>query len=427
MRYKRLKLLGTGGFGEVWETESLATGEVFAVKFLRDGADDEARRRFAREVRVLSRMDHPNVVRVVDSELNAPTLWYAMPRYSSSLIDNLAGIVGDESRIRAVFLRILDAIEYSHAQGIIHRDLKPENILMNSDADLAVSDFGLVRDVDAKSTRQTRTGVGMGTFFYMAPEQLKDSKNVDARADVYSLGMMLFELYDGELQHPAIDPNKIPPSPGFIVKQATRQNPADRFQTVTALKQAWLSIFNQHSPASDLEELAQLRIGMTIPNGATPDAVKRFLELLLRYFDDKDLVHESVMQLHPTVVQEAYRQDSDAAKRILLAFAASCEAQGWPFGYTDKIGDQAQALYKAVSDPEAKAALLAMVVEVGTSHNRWHVLGIAADLLVSDHDVAEEMEIASRLEKLSPHSREGLKGHVKVARLSPRLQTLFSE
>jgi serine/threonine protein kinase len=134
--YTNKAKIGSGGSAEVWECE--LDGQCYAKKTLSDPADPEAMERFAREVRMLSSLDHPNIIRVIAKKLQTPPYYYIMPRYAYSLRTMLPDLVGKEERIVPIVLSILSAIEYAHAQGVIHRDLKPENVLMNNDADLEV-------------------------------------------------------------------------------------------------------------------------------------------------------------------------------------------------------------------------------------------------------------------------------------------------
>ena len=119
-------------------------GLTFAKKTLLV-ADSESEERFKREVRMLSKLDHPRIIKIVGSRLSKPPLWYVMPLYNRSLSQEFPGIVGDEIRIKKVFDTILEGMQYAHEQGIVHRDLKPGNILLRSDDDVVISDFGLGR------------------------------------------------------------------------------------------------------------------------------------------------------------------------------------------------------------------------------------------------------------------------------------------
>lgn len=169
-----MKKLGSGGFAEVWRVSRRTDNDLFAKKILIDEST-EAIKRFHREVRIFSKLDHPRIVKVLDIHLDNKPYWYVMPLYKYSLFDRLSEVIGDKSAIFTIYTAIIEGMEYAHNQGVIHRDLKPENILMNDFTDIAVSDFGLGRALDAKTSRKTQTGDAFGTFFYMAPEQMIDA------------------------------------------------------------------------------------------------------------------------------------------------------------------------------------------------------------------------------------------------------------
>jgi eukaryotic-like serine/threonine-protein kinase len=254
--------IGSGGFGEVSTCLKDGQGQLFAKKKLHSG-DSVAVERFIREVRILSVLDHPNIVRVVAKKLETAPYFYIMPLYSHSLASELSTVVGDERRIFPIFKAVLDGIEYAHSQGVIHRDLKPENILMNNDADIVVSDFGLGRIIDSKSTRKTQTGWKMGTPLYMPPEQLLDAKAADERSDIFSLGRILYELYSGPLTSAVQDTSSLPVAIALIIERCTQRDPDRRFQRVSDLKQAWMSLYDVENEESDRADIKKLVVEMS--------------------------------------------------------------------------------------------------------------------------------------------------------------------
>jgi serine/threonine protein kinase len=238
--------LGSGGFGEVWHCHRVNDGKSFARKILLQTDDADAVRRFHREVRILAKLDHPHIVRIVDFGLDDDPPWYLMPRYARSLADELPFIrraPDAHARIASVFLAVLEAVEYAHERNVIHRDLKPQNVLLNSDTDVVVTDFGLGRVLDTNSTRHTITGFGMGSLLYMAPEQMVDAKHADQRSDVYSLGRILAELYGIELSMGDLDVESLPPPVSFLVEKATERDPARRWTNAGDLKRGWYGHF----------------------------------------------------------------------------------------------------------------------------------------------------------------------------------------
>ena len=153
-RYIDTRKLGSGGFGEVWLCRRESDGNVYAKKKLLGSVDEDGTKRFQQEVPLLSRLDHPNIVKVVGFHLQKAPYWYVMPRYQHTLYQEVPSLVGDTRRIIDIFTAILSGIEYAHAEGVIHRDLKPENVLMNSDDDIVVTDFGLGRALDSETSSQ---------------------------------------------------------------------------------------------------------------------------------------------------------------------------------------------------------------------------------------------------------------------------------
>ena len=278
--------LGSGGFGEVWLCRRKDDGKVFAKKKLLATMGEDSIRRFIEEVRLLHRLDHPNVVKVIGLHLQEAPYWYVMPRYRHTLHDVLRAVQGDEDRIAKIYGSILDAIEYTHGEGVIHRDLKPMNVLMNSDEDLVVTDFGLGRALDSANTRHTITGFPMGTPLYMAPEQMANAKTADERSDIYSLGRLLYELHAGELTSTATDTSSLNAGVAMVIDKCTRTNPDKRYQSVADLKQAWHYVSGTVAALSPHEELTSLIAQFSSRTSVSPEQAERILEILTQFRTD---------------------------------------------------------------------------------------------------------------------------------------------
>jgi serine/threonine-protein kinase len=194
--------------GFVWEASHVFTHARFALKFLK-GAREEDRRRFQREVRAAAAVRHPNVIGVHDFvELPNGTLVIVMDLLEG---ETLGALLGRERRLplaalAAIFLPVVGALEAAHAAGIVHRDLKPDNIFLaakeGSDVEVKVLDFGVakltaVEGLAARTQALTGTGCMLGTPYYMAPEQIVSEKDLDARADIWSLGVVMYECLAG--------------------------------------------------------------------------------------------------------------------------------------------------------------------------------------------------------------------------------------
>jgi hypothetical protein len=247
--YHLEKLVGSGGMGEVHKATQLSLGRTVAVKLLNPelAKDPSFIARFQKEAAALATLSHPHIVSIVDKGKTETTYYLVMEFVDGPSLRELIrapelDVVGALRRM----LEICRAIEYAHGRGVIHRDLKPENILLDQQAGgiAKVSDFGLASFLaDASPSSRyalTSTHVSMGTLSYMAPEQRVDAKNADARADIFSLGVILYEWLTGEVPLGTFDP----PSrrkPGLdarldnIVTRCLKPDPDDRYPSVTAL------------------------------------------------------------------------------------------------------------------------------------------------------------------------------------------------
>lgn len=202
--YDVIKLLGRGGMGEVYLLRSPADGEFYAAKIMfppKGGNAHEMRRRFANEATIAMKVLHKNLIRVYDVGEDPEThLCYILMEYlgGGSLADRIrkSGSLPVRDAV-GITMEVALALEASHRAGIIHRDIKPDNILFSDDGTPKLVDLGIAKLDDGSSTTMTMTGVIIGTPAYMAPEQMMDSHNVDARADVYSLGVVLYEMLSG--------------------------------------------------------------------------------------------------------------------------------------------------------------------------------------------------------------------------------------
>lgn len=236
-----LELLGTGGMGCVFKAKQKKLDRMVALKILpRELASDELfAERFSREARAMARLDHPNIVAIYDfgqvKDMHFLTMQYMDGMNLRELIDANA-IEANESI--AVFTQVANALAFAHGEGVVHRDIKPENILFDRQGHVALADFGLARlamdshcEISLTQTRQA-----MGTLNYMAPEQYENPKAVDHRADVYAMGVLLYELITGKIPRGSFPPasSLVPNGPkvDHAINKALQVSPADRYVSV---------------------------------------------------------------------------------------------------------------------------------------------------------------------------------------------------
>lgn len=423
--YKTAEWKGTGSYGEVWVCVRSTDGQKFAKKELPRESELEDQRRFKREVRILSKLDHPNIVKVIDIHLDQQPLYYVMPLYKGNLHDEIPKLVGDENRIYITFSAILDAVEYAHQQGIIHRDLKAGNILINNDNDIVVADFGFGRILDSTSIRDTKTGISFGTYFYMAPEQTSNAKNADERSDIYSLGRMLYELYTGPLDNSVQDTSSLPTGIKIIIDRCTHKDPDRRFRTLADLKSAWHDLFDISRKETELDELLLLRAELTAGQSANEGSIERFLELLIKYQKESDLVLDTFMQVDSSVIVAMYEENCEVMGHLLKGFIEDLKSQDWPFDYTDKIGNKCKSIYQLIENDELRALLIDCVLNVGAKHNRWHVLRIFGSLIRLPKSRDELIILSELLNNTEEWIRKSGAYYIGIKKIGPPLREYF--
>ena len=194
--------LGQGGMGEVFRCTRLADGRSLAVKVLSASlaAVPDYVRRFEREAAAMAQLSHPGIVKLLDRGQSAQHCWIAMELIDGvSLRTWAAKEKPSPQRLARLLAQVAHAMAYAHARAVVHRDLKPDNVLVLADGRSKVLDFGLAGLHADGAEVLTQSNVAMGTANYMAPEQRKDARRADHRADLYSFGVMTYELLTGEL------------------------------------------------------------------------------------------------------------------------------------------------------------------------------------------------------------------------------------
>ena len=199
-----IELLGSGGMGAVYKARQKGLDRWVAVKILPDTLANQSQfsLRFTREARTLAKLNHPNIVSVHEFGQADGTYYFLMEYVDGPTLREVVrrGSLEPKEALQIV-PRLCDALQYAHDRGVIHRDIKPENILIGRDGEVKIVDFGLSRIAGSSARPEplTATHQIMGTPRYMAPEQFEGSRHVDHRADIYSLGVVFYELLTGEL------------------------------------------------------------------------------------------------------------------------------------------------------------------------------------------------------------------------------------
>ncbi len=244
--YALVERLGQGGMGEVWKARRRSDGLLVAIKVLSAelSRDESLLIRFEKEVAALAALDHPGIVKLVGHDFRRRPPFFAMELCDGeTLRERMASPTFGICERLAVFSNLCRVLAHAHERGVIHRDLKPDNVLFDAQGHLKLIDFGLATLINGDPRYQlTQTAMTMGTVDYMPPEQRTDARSVDARGDVWSLGIILYELLSGTLpvghfkplteRMPGLDPRL-----DQLVRSALVADRAARLQTAEEMAQ----------------------------------------------------------------------------------------------------------------------------------------------------------------------------------------------
>ena len=256
--YDIFQKLGQGGMATVYLAEDIKFNTNVAIKVLNKEFvhNENIRKRFISEARNMFKMSHPNIIKVTDLIDDGDTVAFVMEHIEGETLKEYLerkGKLSDEE-IKTIFTQMLEAVGYVHKQNLVHRDIKPSNFMINGEGQIKLMDFGIAKNTDVNSADYTQTGTtqNMGTLMYMSPEQVKSTKDVTLQSDIYSLGVVLWQMVMGKkpydsntLSSPEIQVSILKePLPinnsnwDTIIQKATAKDVLNRYETCLEIKKA---------------------------------------------------------------------------------------------------------------------------------------------------------------------------------------------
>ncbi len=261
-------LLGCGGMGAVYRARQPELDRVVAVKVLPQqlGRDSDHEQRFRREARALAKLNHPHIITLYDFGRSPELIYFVMEFVDGvTLREAIASRNLNAGQALSIVSQICDALQYAHEEGIVHRDIKPENVLIDGRGRVKVADFGLAKLLASDATNDHLTGTAqvMGTMHYMAPEQMSATKSVDHRADIYSLGVVFYELLTGEIPMGWFPPPSkrvnVDVRLDQVVLRTLESEPSRRYQQISEVKVAVDKLNDNDGPSQPAASLPPMK------------------------------------------------------------------------------------------------------------------------------------------------------------------------
>ncbi|MBC7911438.1 MAG: protein kinase, partial [Pyrinomonadaceae bacterium] len=346
-KYRVDEFLSEGGMGTVYRGTHILMDKIVAIKVLHPAlaADDKIVARFSREARAASRISHPHALNVTDfGESEDGIVFLVMEFLNGRTLKEVVRTDGSMPLVRAVEImrQVCGALEAAHAENVVHRDLKSDNIMLLDVGGgdwVKVLDFGIakIQETDGRDPDLTAPNLIIGTPQYMSPEQCSQASEIDSRSDIYSLGVILFELLAGHvpfvgesatavmMQHLQDEPpdvlaerSDLPPEVGQVVARALAKKPGDRFQTATELSESLTLAAEKEVPEEALTGAATQEVSdsntnrIVVPTG-TNDPPRSTIE---DDYDETTMVRPSPALTTPVVVTETVPPPAPPANNV---------------------------------------------------------------------------------------------------------------
>ena len=400
---REIRVINRGGFGIVHAVED-GHGRHLARKTFDPLTTDpdereKLRRRFAREVRIQSQIRHPNIMPIVEFDLNDDKPWFTMPLASGSFEEKLQSDRAQGIVDTAAWQDVLAAVEELHRLGYVHRDLKPANVLY-LDEKWVLADFGLILPMARDTTILTSSRSAYGSHYYAAPEQASDFRNTPEQTDIFALGCIL---------HDCVDPNptRIPFSQirvggvyGPILEKCTEFEPRRRFPSIAALRAALFDLWRTSQFEAPAPEDANI-VDTVINN---PDSIEAWRRLIGHIERVQGVERTPLLRsMNAQLITRLNGLDDVLFSRSMDLLCEWAESTGFQWDYCDVVGDRLLEAYR-VSPVCIRCRIVLAGLELAVSHNRWQVmnqvgamLGQAADNGLVDRMLIE-LDLDSRLE-----------------------------
>lgn len=396
-KYRVIEELGRGGMGSVLKVLDLSTNQEVALKYCLE-ADDSTKRRFAREVRIMSSIQNQHVMPVIDSNLDYTPPYFIMPIAENSIVAEIERELSEVDALN-LFQNICLGVQVIHNSDASHRDLKPDNILRMHNGNIVISDMGLAKFLSRDSTILTDTMVEVGTRAYSAPEQQipGGSRDADERTDIFQLGKILYELLTGD--HPAlIDPTLLPVGLRHIIGRATEQQPDMRYQRVGELMDAVGIYIRSSNTNVSLEQAYDSAIhqasSLVTNQNYNNENIQLILSLLTQFIEksDEELI-DQFDRIPKIVLGIIANKAQNELLPILSEYSNSIERaiKEYSFDYAEKVAGRMKIIFDGATESQIKVLAIRTTMIASVNLNRYAAMQTFDSLLllVNDENATE--------------------------------------
>lgn len=409
--YRVVREIGRGGMGAVFEVQDRKDDKLYALKTCLESKESEVRR-FRREVRIQTSIDHKNVMAIIEHFLDQEEPYFIMPLARASIRSLGHTICGDIEKVLDVFDEVCEGISAIHDAGNFHRDIKPDNILLMPDGSIRISDLGLAKMIDPDSSMHLSSEYFIGTMGYDAPEQ-SSGKNADVRTDIFQLGKTFYQLFTCQAPH-LIDHKRLGSTLSHIIRKATELDPDDRYQTVHEFRQALLtyrqSLYPKLNPMQSLENLL-FKIRQETAKGLYDE--ETYIEVLDKivmisedpqaFLEMFDKIPSSSLKVFADAIEKPFRDFLDLYTKVLSKYFEKTYVD---FEYADIVATKMKTIFENTGSVDIKGFAIRNTLRVSSWCNRYRAMGIFDAMLKSISDNEEASLVAQILSEEMNHYRK---------------------